>query len=99
MLKDVLRDLINEWDITVASLARKTGVPKTNINSWLQGSSPNLEQLYKVAQFFNVTLDYMATGEEVDDPVAQFMDKFDVHTGMYEITVKKVTPKNKRRKK
>ena len=93
MLKDILRDLINEKDISVASLARKTSVPKTNINSWLQGASPNIEQLYKVAQFFDVPIEYLAFGKQVEDPMSKFMDKFHIHTGLYEISIKKVTPK------
>ena len=99
MLKDKLRELINEHDITVASLARKTGVPKTNINSWLTGTAPNIEQLYKVAQFFDVPIEYLAFGKEVDDPMSEFMDKFHVHTGLYEISIKKVTPKRNVRRK
>jgi len=45
MLKDILRKILNDRDITVASLARKTGVPKTNINTWLNGGNPQLDQL------------------------------------------------------
>lgn len=93
MLKKILRELINEADITVATLARKTGVPKTNINKWLQGSSPNIEQLDKVAQYFEVPLEYLAFGRKLDDPMEKFFEKLEVHKGLYEITVKKVSKK------
>lgn len=93
MLKDILRKLLNDRDIAVASLARKTGVPKTNITTWLNGGNPQIDQLDKVAQFLDVPLEYLAFGRIPDDPFAQLLNKVEVHNGLYEISVKRVTTK------
>src|SRR5690606_33716181 len=93
MLKDILRKLLNDRDITVAGLSRKTGVPKTNITTWLNGGNPQIDQLDKVAQYLEVPLEYLAFGRVQEDPFAQLLNKVEIHSGLYEITVKKVTPK------
>ena len=94
MLSKILKQLLTKRGITVASLARKTGVPKTNIQGWLEGSSPNIEQLDKVAQFLDVEIEYLAFGRERKDSLEQLMEKVHIHTGTYEVTVKKIIKKN-----
>ncbi|POB13868.1 helix-turn-helix transcriptional regulator [Halobacteriovorax sp. DA5] len=94
-LKEVLRELINEYDITVASLARKSGVPKTNLNNWLNGGSPNIEQVQKVADFFDVSFEYLAFGKKQSHSLDDLLDKVELHTGLYEISIKKVSKKRR----
>jgi len=89
----ILRKLISESDISVTDLAKKVGVPKSTINSWLQGVSPNIDQLNKVAEFFAVSLDYLAFGKLESDPIEKFFEKVDLHVGTYEISVKKIVKK------
>jgi transcriptional regulator with XRE-family HTH domain len=48
---------------SVASLARMSGVAKTTIHSWIQGSSPNLGQLKKVCDVLEVPIYELAFGE------------------------------------
>jgi transcriptional regulator with XRE-family HTH domain len=88
-----LRNLLNEKNLSVSALARETGVPKTNIQQWLNGSSPNIEQLNMVASYFAVSIDYLAFNKEDQDVVSQIFSKLEVHTGLYEISVKKMQRK------
>lgn len=95
MLAKVLRKLLDDRGISVAELARQTGVPKSNINTWLQGASPSLEQVDKVARFFAVPIEYLAFGREIRDPMEEFFERIEVHKGEYEISVKKLVRKKK----
>lgn len=64
MLTEVLRKLLDERGISIAEIARRTGVPKSNIHAWLQGASPSVDQLDRVAQYFGVSMEYLAFGEK-----------------------------------
>lgn len=93
MLAEVLRRLLDDRGISIQELARKSGVPKTNISTWLQGSSPSIEQLDKVARCLGVSLEYLAFGRESRDPLEEFFERVEIHKGEYEISVKKLVRK------
>jgi transcriptional regulator with XRE-family HTH domain len=90
MLVKNLKALIELKEITVSELARKTDVPKSNILTWLNGANPNLEQLDKVAQYFRVSIDYLVSGRTNEDLFERFTDKIEMHSGHYEIIIKKI---------
>jgi predicted transcriptional regulator len=96
-LKENLRNILKERnDLSVSSLARLAGVSKSNIQGWLDGSSPNLVQLDRVAKILNVDIEYLAFGrkEEVEECLESVLNKVLIHTGLYEVTVKKVSKTN-----
>jgi transcriptional regulator with XRE-family HTH domain len=93
MLAKNLKSLIELKEITVSELARRTEVPKSNILTWLSGANPNLDQLNKVAQYFSVSVDYLAFGRTEEDLLSKFTESIEVHSGHYEITIKKVAKK------
>lgn len=58
-----LKELIKIEDITVAQLSRHTGIPAKTLYKWIDGQSPRkIEQVKKVASFFNITLDELCFG-------------------------------------
>ncbi len=94
-VKENLRKILKEReDLTVASLARKAGIPKANLQTWLTGSTPNIEQLDKVAKALGVSLEYLAFGRTDEEKMDALIEKVMVHTGTYEISVKKILKKN-----
>ena len=57
-----LRDLKGVKD---ADVVRATGITKSTFSDWKSGrSEPKKEKLQKIADFFDVSLDYLMTGEE-----------------------------------
>lgn len=57
-----LRDRLGYKD---ASVAKETGITKSTFSDWKSGRSvPKREKLQKIADLFNVSLDYLMTGEE-----------------------------------
>jgi len=62
-LKNQLRDLLEERDITASQLSRQTGVPKQTISNWLGGERPrDIGQVKKVADFLGTTVDHLCFG-------------------------------------
>lgn len=45
-------------------LAKYIGIPTATVHSWTKGSNPKVEHLIKIAEFLNVSLDYLLTGEK-----------------------------------
>lgn len=63
MLLDRVDGLINEHSMTRAELERKIGLSAGSIRNWNK-SIPSGDKLKKVADFFNVTTDYLLGREE-----------------------------------
>ncbi len=70
-----LRELVKELayvkgqneKLTIAELARLSKVPRTTINSWKLGKKcPTLYSAYLIAEYFNVSLDYLIGRKEVE---------------------------------
>jgi transcriptional regulator with XRE-family HTH domain len=91
MLKENLINLLEQKNISLTELARQTKVPKSNLSAWLKGRSPNVEQLDKVAQFLDTTIDFLMFGRKAKREESTLVYKLEVESGKYEIVVKKIT--------
>jgi transcriptional regulator with XRE-family HTH domain len=57
-----LRDLKGVKDATVS---KETDIPKSTFSDWKNGKSkPKMDKLQRIADYFNVSLDYLMNGEE-----------------------------------
>lgn len=66
-LKKQLRYILELKGITAAELARRSGVSKQVISLWLTGGHPkNIEQVKKVAEVLNTSVDHLVFGDGAD---------------------------------
>lgn len=66
-----LKELREEKNISQETLARATQTSQRNIGRWENGDNePSYKQLIKIADFFNVTIDYLV-GRESDFGIIQ----------------------------
>lgn len=90
-LKKTLRKLLNDNNVKVSQLAKSSGVPVQSIHNWLGGMSPrNLDHVQKVAEYFEVSLDYLITGKQ-KEVLREFEDE--INAGMFEVVLRR--PKQK----
>lgn len=62
---EVYCKLRNEKGVKDADVAKATGITKSTFSDWKNGrSKPKDEKLLKIAEYFDVTLDYLRTGDE-----------------------------------
>jgi transcriptional regulator with XRE-family HTH domain len=55
--------------LSARQLARKSGVPNTTIGDWLAGRKPrNLDQVKRVADVLNTSIDHLVYGEGIQKP-------------------------------
>ena len=62
-LFDRIETLRNQHNISQGKLEKILGFSNGSINKW-QNSMPKADRLQKLAEYFNVSLDYLMTGEE-----------------------------------
>lgn len=66
--------LRDEKGVKDADVAKATGITKSTFSDWKNGrSKPKDEKLLKIAEYFEVTLDYLRTGEEPSQPDGYYL--------------------------
>jgi len=91
-----LQRLLKEKNFSATELAKTLGIPSSTVHDWLAGRVPrNLDQIRQVAEFFKVSTHEILFNEP--DPRSLLSDilegSTEIHSGLYQITVKKVSPK------
>ncbi|MDD4976367.1 MAG: helix-turn-helix transcriptional regulator [Bacteriovorax sp.] len=92
-LKKNLLKLMEEKNLSIAQIAKGSGVPKSNITKWMNGANPNLSQLAKVAEYFQLSVDEIAFDKKKDTEIENLFQKLEIHSGLYEVIIKKVSKK------
>ena len=60
MIADKIKILREKMGITQVELAKQLGVTRSGVNAWEMGvSMPSTQCIVKLAQFFNVSTDYL----------------------------------------
>ena len=60
-----LRELIKERGITITALAKELKISRQSVSQYINGSAyPNIERLFMIARFFDVSIDYLVYGAE-----------------------------------
>lgn len=61
----VFAKLLKESGVTAYRVAKETGVSQSTLTDWKNGrSTPKVDKLTKIADYFGVSLDYLLTGKE-----------------------------------
>lgn len=92
-LQTILRQLIKAKEMTVAGLAKKSKVPVQTIHNWLSGAEPkSLKQVKAVADFLDVTVDYLCFGIEDKkkdtNPIKEHSDE--INAGIFEVVLRRI---------
>lgn len=62
---EILEKLMNSNKVTLYKLSKDTGIPYSSLSDWKNGKSvPKADKLMKIAEYFNVTVEYLQTGKE-----------------------------------
>ncbi len=91
---EILKQLMLERNLSVSQLAKAISCPAKTVQEWLgpHGRVPrDLEVLKRLAEFFKCSTHHLLFGEE--DPrglLGEILEKSEIHTGLYEISIKKV---------
>lgn len=68
----IIKNLADQQKISVSELERKLNLSNGSISKWAK-SKPNSKYLEKVADYFNVSTDYLlGRNKDVEDPISYF---------------------------
>lgn len=57
-------DLIKSNSLKRIELCRAIGISESTVRGWMKGQCPSAEAAYKVARYFNVTVEWLVSGED-----------------------------------
>lgn len=61
-----IKELLKSDDLTQSKLASGIGVNQSTVCNWLNGKKePSIESLWKLADFFDVSVDYLIGRKEI----------------------------------
>lgn len=62
---EVFEQLLQAFDVSAYKVAKETGVTQSTLSDWKRGrSTPKADNMKKIADYFNVSVDYLMTGKE-----------------------------------
>lgn len=62
---EIFENLCNKNNVTPYRVCKETGLTTATISNWKAGRyTPKQDKLQKIADYFNVSLEYLMTGEE-----------------------------------
>ena len=88
----VFNRLIAEHGVTLTELSKATGIAKSTLFGWQNGTDPSFSKLKVLAEYFECSVEYFVSGEREPDPIEEII-KEEVHSGVYEISIKKLIKK------
>ena len=91
-LAQQLKKLIQQNGTTVSNLSKSTKIPQQTIHNWVAGSKPrDLDQVKRVADHFNVSLDILVYGEEKIKKTSPLSDHEDeINAGIFEVVLRRI---------
>lgn len=98
IVSKVLKSLLIKKNLSVRALARETKMPQSTLNSIVSGKqSGSIEQLLILAEYFEVSLEYLATGDDSRQPSLNEIFTEDVYSGWLKVKIERAIP-SKRKK-
>lgn len=62
---EIFSKLLQKHGVTPYKVSKETGVSQSTLSDWKRGlSTPKLDKLQKIADYFGVTVNYLMTGHE-----------------------------------
>ena len=91
-LKEQLKIFMEMNYLTLTMLSEKSGVSKSTLSGWMNGSIPrDIRKLKEVAHALEISVDRLCWGEEERVPPLQIKDfQEEIEIGQYEVILRKV---------
>jgi transcriptional regulator with XRE-family HTH domain len=90
-----IKSLCEKNSISFYELEKSTGLGNGAISKWRVSNSPSIDKVMRVAQYFNVTTDYLVGISDIETPVCKLLEDKDIIT-LQRARIK-MTPKDRER--
>ncbi len=94
-----LAELMKQKGVSGRVLANKLGVPHRTVQEWVGSHGNRMPRdpaiLKNLSSYFSVSVHFLLYGEQDPrNPLNELLEKTELHTGLYEVTIRRVQPKN-----
>jgi len=90
-LARMLKELCDNKGISISTLAKRSSVAQQTLHNWLTGVQPkSLVNVKRVADFFEVSIDYLCFGIETRKPDDITAYKDEINAGVFYVILKRV---------
>ena len=73
---EIFEKLCEKSGVTPYRVCKETGITTATISNWKAGRyTPKQDKLQKIADYFNVSVDYLMTGEEKEDGPKYYLNE------------------------
>lgn len=73
---EIFSKLLQEFNVTPYKVSKETGVSQSTLSDWKRGiSTPKQDKLQKLADYFNVSLEYLMTGKEKEGGEVYYLNE------------------------
>ena len=82
----IFEQLLKKYEITPYRVHKDTGVPQSTLSDWKNGKGiPKVDKLQKIADYFNVSIDYLLGNDQKEKPTLNEKDEHDIKVKIDEI--------------
>lgn len=65
---EIFEQLLQKYGVTAYKVSKETGITQSTLSDWKRGrSTPKTDNMKKIADYFNVSVDYLMTGKKDSD--------------------------------
>lgn len=76
MVYSIFEQLLQKYNVSTYKVSKDTGIAQSVFSSWKSGiSSPKPDKLQKIADYFNVSLEYLLTGKEKEGGETYYLNE------------------------
>jgi len=87
---EIFEQLLTENGVTAYQVSKATGVAQSSLSDWKKGKSkPKIDKMQKIADYFNVPVEYLLTGEKKspdimseDEEMMEYLNELKNNPGM-----------------
>lgn len=73
---EIFSKLLQEFNVTPYKVSKETGVSQSTLSDWKRGiSTPKQDKLQILADYFNVSLEYLMTGKEKEGGEVYYLNE------------------------
>lgn len=90
---DRIKELCNRRGITISKLESDLGFGNSSIKKWERTSSPSVDKVIKVANYFDVSCDYLLGRSDIEGSAVDIIE--DTEVVNLKRAIQKMTPEEK----
>lgn len=73
---EIFAQLLEQRKLKAADVCKGTGLPSSLFSEWKRGkSTPKADKMKKIADYFNVSVEYLMTGEKKEDSAGYYLNE------------------------